>query len=463
MEKGRYIELTENTPIYVNGVPDERMAVAGQIFEIIGEKAEGFDIRFGRIVGTIPKEKCRTVDITVPPKLTVAWLYGNNGGFDMPYNELTAAELGLDVISPTWFKRDGDPADLASIKVTSGGNLDFVHNAHQKGYQVWGLIADFNADRNYAVFTNEWLVDREIEQVVQQALALNLDGVNIDFEGFGSRCRDAYSRYVEKLSGRLKEEHFIVSIDVTKESKSDAWGRCYDRKEVAKYVDYVMFMAYDEHGRLDIIPGSTGSLPWVEEGIHEFLNMGIQKEKLLLGVPFYTRDWRVEPLSVQIPSVIVTDWEAPALYRLPNPRSEQIPISAKEVLPLIGEEHGWYAVTKNGQMVYLPREKGRRVVPDEKIDVVVKVEPLFSKDISLLCSQDGAQILPDAQSEQDKLTYRDSEGYVHRVWVENTETMEKRLDLMNKYQLGGMAAWALTQESPSMWEIIKRKTKRRPF
>jgi spore germination protein YaaH len=32
-------------------------------------------------------------------------------------------------------------------------------------------------------------------------------------------------------------------------------------------------------------------LNWVEEGINEFLSYGIPREKLIMGIPFYIREW----------------------------------------------------------------------------------------------------------------------------------------------------------------------------
>ena len=51
-----------------------------------------------------------------------------------------------------------------------------------------------------------------------------------------------------------------------------------------------MLMAYDEHWASIQTPGSVASRDWVEKGIVESLEL-IPKEKLILGVPFYSRVW----------------------------------------------------------------------------------------------------------------------------------------------------------------------------
>lgn len=455
----RFIEITKYTSLQVNGVDDERHVIAGKIYEVIDVSEEGYHVTFGKVKGIVPKHCGRSVALEKSPKLTVAWLYGNNGEFLLPYNGMDSHQLGLDVISPTWFKREGDCAHPESIQVVSTGNREFVQAAHQKGYEVWGLIADFDANRNYAVYTNDQLVEQEINKIVNFALELNLDGINIDFEGFGSRCREAYSRYVEKLAMKLKENDLIVSIDVTKESNSDAWGKCYDRKEIARFVDYVAFMAYDENGRLDTLPGSTGSMPWVEDGIQKLLDMDIEKERILLGVPFYTRDWQVKEVSVDRTSVLVTAWEDIALFDKPSLESNRYDLTAKEVLDFISEENGWYGVSKNGGTYFMPSEKGKILLQGVRLFVSEKVDPLFSKDIKVLQNRAGAVTFQDEMAGQEKLIYQDDWDQRHEVWVENVDSMEKRMELINQYDLAGMAAWALNQEDPKMWEAIKKKLK----
>ena len=68
-----------------------------------------------------------------------------------------------------------------------------------------------------------------------------------------------------------------------------ASNQFYDRKEQGIVADYVIVMGYDEHyagGE----PGSVASLEFVRSGIENTLK-DVPKEKLINGVPFYTRLW----------------------------------------------------------------------------------------------------------------------------------------------------------------------------
>ena len=78
---------------------------------------------------------------------------------------------------------------------------------------------------------------------------------------------------------------------------SDNYSLCYDRPALAKAVDYMMLMAYDQYGTWCIGTekhGPTASLEWVESNLETMLGYeGVSKEKLVLCIPFYYRSWLV--------------------------------------------------------------------------------------------------------------------------------------------------------------------------
>jgi spore germination protein YaaH len=463
----KYIEIIKKSSVYLtkDGDPDERHAVSGKIYRVLDEKIGWYMIEFGRIKGWVPSECCKVLDYSPLLKMTVAWdavrdKQSNKEHYQRYINK-SSYEQGLDVISPTWFTREGDAEDQDSIKLVDKSDREYVKLAHSNGYEVWGLIADFNYDRNYAVYTNPELVKREIRSIVEHAVSLDLDGINIDFEGFGSRCREHFSSYVRDLSRELKKHNMVVSIDVTKESDSDAWGKCYDRLEISKYVDYIALMAYDEHGRLNVFPGSTGSLPWVEEAIVELLEKGIPREKLLLGVPFYTRDWMVRELEVNETSVIVSKWEGIALYERPDKDSKKMDLQPKTVLKYLDQKNDWYQVEKEGKIYYIPVQIATVIHPGETVYINEHVSALPSKNISVLIRRYEGTVTYDDRTKQDRVVYTDEAGFRHEVWVENTKSMDLRMKLIHQYHLPGIAAWMLTHENEEMWKVIKKNLKKK--
>lgn len=192
---------------------------------------------------------------------------------------------GLDVVAPTWFSMGKDGF------ITNNADFDYVIKAHDKGYKVWGLVDNsFDPEITSQVINNDELKKNVIAQIAMYASLYNLDGINIDFENIYYEDKDSFALFVEELCDILKKQNLIVSIDVTVPGGSKQWSLVYDRERIAKAVDYVALMAYDEHWATSPKSGSVASIGWVEKGIVRSLET-IPKDKLLLGIPFYTRVW----------------------------------------------------------------------------------------------------------------------------------------------------------------------------
>lgn len=84
----------------------------------------------------------------------------------------------------------------------------------------------------------------------------------------------------------LREQGLVVSVDV-----NDI--QCYDKKALSEAVDYIMYMSYDQHWSTSPVAGSVAQVSWQEKIVKRVLEQeGVPREKLLLGIPFYTRLWK---------------------------------------------------------------------------------------------------------------------------------------------------------------------------
>lgn len=210
---------------------------------------------------------------------------------------------GLDVISPTWFQIQNSKGDLMNRAYSN-----YEKWAHEKGYKVWALLSN---DFQDAEMTSKFLKDdKAIENFTKQILAYaslyNLDGINIDFENFYQRDRDLFTRFIEIITPKLKEQGLVVSVDVNDIP-------CYDKKALSQIVDYVMYMSYDQHWRTSPVAGSVAQVSWQERILKKVLEEeGVPKEKLLLGLPYYTRLWeeKTEGGAMSLSSVALTMEEA---------------------------------------------------------------------------------------------------------------------------------------------------------
>ncbi len=231
-----------------------------------------------------PNEKQNAVWSPLGKPIVLAW---EQVASKNPNTANIADMAAVNVVSPTWF-------ELLDDKGTIGNKADpaYVKWAHSKGYKVWGLVTNgFNPDWTKAVLASYELREKMVAQILQYANMYDLDGINLDFENVYLDEKARLVQFVRELAPYLHEQGLALSMDVTIKSTSDRWSRFYDRAELAKVVDYMAVMTYDEHPAASQVSGSVASLPWVENGMLGVLEE-VPREKLLLGVPFYTRLWK---------------------------------------------------------------------------------------------------------------------------------------------------------------------------
>lgn len=71
-------------------------------------------------------------------------------------------------------------------------------------------------------------------------------------------------------------------------------------------------------------------------------------------------------------------------------------------------------------------------------------------------------IVYDEDSEQSYAEYHDKdEDVVYKIWLENEISMAKRIELVHKYNLAGVASWRRGFEKPTIWEVIQQGLEQR--
>ncbi|MED1955096.1 glycosyl hydrolase family 18 protein [Brevibacillus centrosporus] len=289
---------------------------------------------------------------------------------------------GVNVVSPTWF-------EMKDAEGTLQNKADpaYVKWAHQRGYQVWGLVTNgFNPDWTKSVLGSYDKREKLIAQLIHYANLYDLDGINIDFENVYLDEKQKLVQFVRELTPYLHEQGLTVSIDVTIKSTAETWSMFLDRKALAEVVDYMAVMTYDEHWASSPKAGSVASLPWVENGLQGVLEE-VPHQKLLLGVPFYTRLWtetKQADGSVKVSS-----------KALSMPRALEW-IEERKLTPTLDEASG-----------------------------------------------------------QNYVQYQDpKDGNTYKMWLEDVTSIEKRMAIVHKYNLAGVASWRRGYEVPEIWKAV---------
>ncbi|MFK9092607.1 glycosyl hydrolase family 18 protein [Bacillus salipaludis] len=70
-----------------------------------------------------------------------------------------------------------------------------------------------------------------------------------------------------------------------------------------------------------------------------------------------------------------------------------------------------------------------------------------------------AKVTWDSRSQTPYFSYADEEHHNHQAWFENSHSLRFKLDLVEKYNLGGIGIWRLGLEDPMYWTTIPEKIK----
>jgi spore germination protein YaaH len=233
-------------------------------------------------------------------RVSLVWHQINYQEMNDGLSEAISDVTGVNVISPTWYYLSDSTGEIESF-----ASAAYVEEAHQAGLQVWALISNFSEN----VSTTALLASRTARQKVQnylveQALELGFDGINIDFEGIAQDAGYDYVQFMRELSILCRRNKIVLSVDVPVPME---YSRYYNRQELGTVCDYVIVMGYDEH-YYGSDAGSVASMEFERTGIENMLTE-VPAEKLISGIPFYSRIWYTqtqEDGSTSVTSEVVT-------------------------------------------------------------------------------------------------------------------------------------------------------------
>lgn len=312
--------------------------------------------------------------ITRDHKINLVWHQSTSTESNDAMAEMTAEMTGVNVISPTWFSVTDETGTISSL-----ASADYVKLAHDAGREVWGLIDNFNeafdetTDLAYASVRS-----RIIEQLLAEAASCGMDGINVDFENLKEAGIPHYLQFLRELTSAAHEQNLVVSVDTP---VPQAYTMYYQRSEQARFVDYMIVMAYDEHFAGSEEAGSVSSLPFVQQAVEEMTRV-MPADQVICGIPFYTRVWTEKFGQSAITS---------------------------EVLGMDGAKN--YA--KENQMTE-------------------------TWDASL------GQNVATAETSDARYT----------IWMEDEQSMEEKLKVIQSADLAGVAEWKLGFERADVWSLI---------
>ena len=168
-----------------------------------------------------------------------------------------------------------------------GVGADEICEAHSHGVKV--------IMPNPQVVLTSNITERElwIENTVSQIVERGLDGITFDYESPISASSNLGEYYTELIKGTTTALHKIstsyqVSVCVAW-SPDSIDGRSYPIKDLADASDALYVMDYDTRSQVfdACLASANAPYPGMIHGIQRYLDIGVQPDKLILGVPWY--------------------------------------------------------------------------------------------------------------------------------------------------------------------------------
>jgi len=145
-------------------------------------------------------------------------------------------------------------------------------------------------------------------------------GVNLDFEGMSTSNAAAYTAFVINLSNQLHAA--IPGSEVSMALYAVDWGGVFDIASLTPYTDLFIIMGYDYYWSGSTTAGPEDPLYDFEtsynytltKSITYYLKQGMPANKLLLGLPYYGREW--ETVGSAAPSATTGNYTATKTFNV---------------------------------------------------------------------------------------------------------------------------------------------------
>jgi|GEM_PF-1559269 len=329
---------------------------------------------------------------------------------------LTEMPPNVNVLAPVWFKLnmndDKTGADLANADESTTA-FTYVETCHENGVQVWGTVQCINYDLSEIIMTNLDEQQKIIDKILLWINSYDLDGINIDFENMNPDHKQLFNEFCTNLKKSMPEDKPLsacVTVKLISSSADTNPWQAYDRGGLAKAVDYITVMTYDEHKASTKKP--VASIEWVDIHIRRLLEE-IPSEKLVMGIPFYGVDYRAEVVDAQTLSVNPI-WKdsghTTTIFQLNS-------------------------LLETGQYKY-------------KNDLIITLDYWINK---------GGW---DADLGISDYSFVDTAGIQHTIWIDDENSIYQKARLANDYNLAGVAVWKKNLGTESMFEAVARANNR---
>ncbi|XP_059231251.1 di-N-acetylchitobiase [Mustela nigripes] len=258
-----------------------------------------------------------------------------------------------------------------------------------------------------------------IAQKVKLAKTQYMDGINIDIEQEANCLSPEYYALTNLVKETTDSFHreikgSQVTFDVSWSPKYK--GRCYNYAGIADACDFLFVMSYDEQSQALSECTAAANAPYKETltGYDDYIKIGINPKKLVMGVPWYGYD-----------------------YTCLNLLEDRVC-----TIPKVPSWRDSCGITSGHQVPY---------------KVIMK---------QVNSSVSGSHWDKDQQAPY--YNYKDSSGHFHQVWYDDPQSISLKAAYIQKRGLRGIGMWhancldysgdaVAKQQTEDMWKVLKPK------
>jgi spore germination protein len=373
------------------------------------------------LLGSVPEAPARADEVRPPTPAGKRLL-----GYYVPYDSTSWAVLEsqsphIDTVALQWVTID------ACGRLTSQENQTLKQFARSQGIQILPSLLTNSNWLNQRILTDPETTDRALAEIVAYVEAEGYDGFDLDLEAVRPADRDAFTAFVARLAAALHErgKPLALAIPAKQSDTTTGWAGAYDYAALGKHADLITIMAYEFHGAWGE-PGPIAPFDGVERTV-AFAVSQIPSEKVLLGLAFYGFDWNTTSgggryLGYPEAAILSERHNVPPVvdpktrsvtFRYQAPAGDTPPKPIRPPAP--------------------PHEIVTRQAPPCPVPTPVP----------------GPTPTPRPSAPPDAIQQ-------HVVWLEESTGAAARLELANRYGIGGVATWRLGHEDPPTWEVVRR-------
>lgn len=209
---------------------------------------------------------------------------------DNSFESLKQNIADIDKIIPEWLHLGANGEVAVLDQSGQDKTLSFIKE-EKPDLNITPLINNYNDE------TQSWDNDRlmsaigtpesrteTVEAVYQYVKNNNFSGISVDFESMSDQQIIILELFMRELYGKFHPENLEVSQNIPLDDDS------FNAKEMGKYCDYLILMAYDEHSIEDTPAGSVASQIWLANVLKKRY-LELPPERYILGIGGYGYDW----------------------------------------------------------------------------------------------------------------------------------------------------------------------------